>query len=127
MKRALCLLALVACEKSAPPKAPSPFAGLDLPVLTAQALPVGAGPVLIATKTGIVLEGAAIVSITNGDIDPADKEGGSLGMKISKLSVALGALRVPEPRPPLQLAFDRSLTYRMMMSVMYSAKQREAG
>src|SRR3954466_4051199 len=47
---------------------------------------------LIITPTGIVVEGKAIVSVRDGDVDPAEKEGGSLGVKIPRLTNFLAAL-----------------------------------
>src|SRR5580704_14429339 len=37
---------------------------------------------LIITPVAIVVEGKAIVGVRDGDVDPSEKEGGSLGMKI---------------------------------------------
>src|SRR5687768_18296566 len=48
--------------------------------LSDDALPEGAAT-LIITKTGIVVEGKPIVSVSNGSVDAAAKEGGSLGIK----------------------------------------------
>ena len=51
---------------------------------------------LVITPTGIVVEGKSIVSVNNGDVDPSEKEGGSLGIKIPRLSNFLASLRQEE-------------------------------
>ena len=93
---------------------------------------------LIITPTGIVVEGKAIVSVRDGDVDPAEKEGGSLGVKIPRLTNFLAALhqqeesrplKPGEKRKPAELLFiaDRTTPYRLLIEVMFSAKQKEAG
>lgn len=96
---------------------------------------------LVITPTGVVVEGNPIVSVANGDVDPAEKEGGALGIKIPRLSSFLGALHneevkklvnegkdpAKEPPPELLLIADRTTPYRLLVEVMYSAKQKEAG
>jgi biopolymer transport protein ExbD len=96
---------------------------------------------LVITPTGVVVEGNPIVSVANGDVDPAEKEGGALGIKIPRLSNFLGALHneeikklvnegkdpSKEPAPELLLIADRTTPYRLLVEVMYSAKQKEAG
>lgn len=96
---------------------------------------------LVITPTGVVVEGNPIVSVANGDVDPAEKEGGALGIKIPRLSTYLGALHneevkklvsqgkdpSKEPPPELLLIADRTTPYRLLVEVMYSAKQKEAG
>jgi biopolymer transport protein ExbD len=96
---------------------------------------------LIITTTGIVVEGKPIVSISNGDVDSSEKEGGSLGLKIPRLTNFLGSLRQEElknlskagidpsraPPPELLVIADRTTPYRLLLEVMFSAKQKEAG
>ena len=96
---------------------------------------------LVITPTGVVVESNPIVSVANGDVDPAEKEGGALGIKIPRLSNYLGALHneeikklvnegkdpTKEPPPELLLIADRTTPYRLLVEVMYSAKQKEAG
>jgi biopolymer transport protein ExbD len=96
---------------------------------------------LVITSTGVVVEGRAIVSVANGDVDPAEKEGGALGIKIPRLTTYLGALQQesnkkllsqgkdPAKEPPAELLViaDRLTPYRLLVEVMYSAKQKEAG
>ncbi|HSD89350.1 MAG TPA: biopolymer transporter ExbD [Kofleriaceae bacterium] len=96
---------------------------------------------LVITPTGIVVEGKSIVSVNNGDVDPSEKEGGSLGIKIPRLSNFLASLRQEEirqlqrtgqdpskaPPPELLIIADRTTPYRLLIEVMFSAKQKEAG
>ena len=104
-------------------------------------LPEGAAT-LIISKSGIVVEGESIVSISNGQVDPAEKEGGIQGIKIPRLTnflaklqqLQLAALRAKpghdpshEKPPELMIIADRTTPYRLLMEVMFSAKQKEAG
>ena len=104
-------------------------------------LPEGAAT-LIISKSGIVVEGELIVSVSNGQVDPAEKEGGIQGIKIPRLTnylaklqqLQLAALRAKpghdpskEKPPELMVIADRSTPYRLLMDVLYSAKQKEAG
>jgi biopolymer transport protein ExbD len=91
---------------------------------------------LIITPTGIVVEGKAIVSVRDGDVDPAEKEGGSLGVKIPRLTNFLAALHQQEQLKKkldktdlgeLLVIADRTTPYRLLVEVMFSAKQKEAG
>jgi biopolymer transport protein ExbD len=96
---------------------------------------------LVITPTAVVVEGKSIVSVANGDVDPAEKEGGSLGIKIPRLSSYLAALHneqiknlinagkdpAKEPPPELLLIADRITPYRLLIEVMFSAKAKEAG
>jgi biopolymer transport protein ExbD len=108
-------------------------------------LPEGASTVII-TKTGIVVatgkEAKSIVSVSNGDVDPAEKEGGTTGIKIPRLTNFLSALHHEEdatrltqpgfdpasaPSPELLIIADRTTPYRLLIEVLFSAKQKEAG
>ncbi len=94
---------------------------------------------LIITKTAIVVEGEEIVAVRNGDVDPSQKEGGADGRKIPRLSSFLGNLRglqdealrkagKPVPTvPELMIVADRAIPYGLLINVMFSAKQKEAG
>ena len=97
--------------------------------------------ILVITTEGIVVEGKGIVSINNGTVDPAEKEGGALGLKIPRLTNFLATLRQEElrglqrsgvdpakaPPPELLIIADRTTPYRLLLEVMFSAKQKEAG
>ena len=108
-------------------------------------LPEGASTVII-TRTGIVVtagkEAKSIVSVSNGDVDPAEKEGGAIGIKIPRLTNFLAALHHEEdaararqpgynpstaPAPELLIIADRTTPYRLLIEVLFSAKQKEAG
>jgi biopolymer transport protein ExbD len=99
-------------------------------------LPEGAFT-LIITKTGIVVDGKPVVSVKDGDVDSSELEGGSLGIKIPKLTSFLSALRSEEQRqkppgslpsvPELLVIADRTTPYSLLIKVLYSAKQKEAG
>jgi len=104
-------------------------------------LPEGAAT-LIISKSGIVVEGESIVAVSNGQVDPAEKEGGIQGIKIPRLTnflaklqqLQLQALRQKpghdpskEKPPELMIIADRTTPYRLLMEVMFSAKQKEAG
>lgn len=113
--------------------------------LTDDDLPEGASTVII-TKTGIVVsagkEAKSIVSVSNGDVDPAEKEGGATGIKIPRLTNFLAALHHEEdaarqrqlgstpttaPAAELLIIADRTTPYRLLIEVLFSAKQKEAG
>jgi biopolymer transport protein ExbD len=97
--------------------------------------------VLVITPNGIVVEGKSIVPVVNGDVDAAEKEGGTLGMKIPRLSNFLAALHSQEidtmrkqgvdpataPVPEILIIADRATPYRLLVEVMYSAKAKESG
>lgn len=108
-------------------------------------LPEGASTVII-TKTGVVVsagkEAKSIVSVSNGDVDSAEKEGGATGVKIPRLTNFLSALHHeedtarqrqpgfdPARAPPAELMIiaDRTTPYRLLIEVLFSAKQKEAG
>ena len=96
---------------------------------------------LVITPTGIVVEGKSIVSVSNGQVDPSEKEGGALGLKIPRLTNFLSSLRQEDlkgmqragidpaksPPPELLVIADRTTPYRLLLEVMFSAKQKEAG
>jgi biopolymer transport protein ExbD len=113
--------------------------------LSDDELPEGASTVII-TKTGIVVsagkEAESIVSVSNGDVDPAEREGGTTGIKIPRLTNFLSALHHeedaararqpgfdPATAPPAELLIiaDRTTPYRLLIEVLFSAKQKEAG
>jgi biopolymer transport protein ExbD len=96
---------------------------------------------MVITPTGIVVEGKPIVSVSNGDVDPSEKEGGSLGIKIPRLTNFLAALHQQDmaamqkagvdpskaPAPELLIIADRTTPYRLLVESMFSAKAKEAG
>lgn len=96
---------------------------------------------LVISKDGIVAEGKPIAVITNGQVDCTAKEGGCNGRKITSLSQFLGVLRTEytkkataqglAPDDPklseLMIIADRTTPYRVLIEVMFSAKEPEAG
>src|SRR5882724_2249148 len=60
--------------------------GVDLAVVSRGLADVPPWPVVVATKTGIVFEGKSITRLDHGYFDPADKEGGAMGVKIERLA-----------------------------------------
>src|SRR5688500_18678734 len=66
------------------------------PSLSSDELPADA-TTLIITKNAIVVVASTgakhVVAVTNGQIDPAEKEGGALGVKIPRLTNFLANLR----------------------------------
>ena len=94
---------------------------------------------LIITPIAIVIEGKSIVGIHDGDVDPADKEGGSLGLKITNVTKFLAVLHqgqvqkqlAADPNskdpPELLIIADRTTPFHLLIEVMFSAKQQEAG
>ena len=109
-------------------------------------LPEGASTVIV-TKTGIVVsagkEAKQIVSVSNGDVDRSDKESGDdKSIKIPRLTNFLAALHHEEdaararqpgldpaaaPAPELLIIADRTTPYHLLIEVLFSAKQKEAG
>jgi biopolymer transport protein ExbD len=95
---------------------------------TQQPIPEEGTPVFIGTKA-ILVDGTPIVAVTNGDVDPSERAGGAQGLEITKLRNTLAlhrqAFRSSEGVGPVDLTViaDKSTPYRLLMSVMYSAKQ----
>ena len=101
---------------------------------------------VIITKTGIVVsagkEAKSIVPVSNGEVDAAEREGGTTGIKIPRLTNFLAALHLEEeaararqpgfdaskaPPAELMIIADRTTPYRLLIEVLFSAKQKEAG
>jgi len=123
MKQALLVVALVACSSGeADPLAPY---GVDLAVSprALERIPDGR-PTIVATKTGIVVEGKAIASIANGDVDPADKQGGVLGLKITRLADFMKTLAAAShtPMDGANVVLDQATPYHLAMEILFSAK-----
>jgi len=113
--------------------------------LTADDLPESATTVVI-TKTGIVVasgrDARTIVPVSNGDVDAGEKEEGATGIKIPRFTAYLAALHHEEeavrqrqpgfdpgqaPPPELLIIADRTTPYHLLIAVLFSAKQKEAG
>ncbi len=99
--------------------------------------------ILVITPVGIVIEGgnqaAQIVSVHDGDVDASEKEGGQLGLKITRLTQFLASLHQqeaaaairsggdPNAQQEMLVIADRTIPYRLLVEVMYSANRKEAG
>ena len=114
---------------------------VQLPRTEADA-PVAEKPsTLVIGTQGIVVEGHTVATVTNGDVDASDKEGGVYGYKITKLTQYLTTLHqlelqhmqsvgidpATQPPPELLIIADRATPYRLLVEVMFSAKVKEAG
>ena len=91
--------------------------------------PLPEAPALVITPNAIVVEGKSIVAVTNGDVDPAEKEGGATGLKIPRVTAFMKALvaastaKAPSGPPvTLNLFVDPTTPYSLLMSTMSSAK-----
>jgi biopolymer transport protein ExbD len=107
---------------------------------TDEPVPEKVSTLVIGTQ-GIVVEGAPIAAVTNGDVDASVKEGGVYGYKITPLTSFLAKLRgleiehlksigvdpASQPPPELLILADRTTPYRLLVEVMFSAKVKEAG
>jgi biopolymer transport protein ExbD len=78
------------------------------------------GAVVVVTQTGIVIDGKSVASVQNGDVDPADKEGGALGVKISRVSAFVANL--PNKDKRVLIAMDKTLPYKLLVEVIFSVK-----
>jgi biopolymer transport protein ExbD len=109
--------------------------------LSDQDLPERAAT-LVITKTGIVVEGQPILAVANGQVDCGEHEGGCQGIKLPKLTSYLATFHQaevasaskkpgydPAKAPPAELMIvaDRTTPYHLLIEVMFSAKQKEAG
>jgi biopolymer transport protein ExbD len=110
--------------------------------VSSEPMPETTGEVIITTNGIVVFDGKdafPIVSVRNGDVDPSEKEGGALGVKIPKLTNFLGNFRqgqeaalkqqgkpIPDP-PELMIIADRTTPYRLLVQVIFSAKDKQSG
>jgi biopolymer transport protein ExbD len=110
--------------------------------VSSEPMPETTGEVIITTTGIVVFDGKdafSIVAVRNGDVDPSEKEGGALGVKIPKLTSFLGNFRqaqegelkrrgkpIPDP-PELMIIADRTTPYRLLVQVIFSAKDKQSG
>jgi biopolymer transport protein ExbD len=106
--------------------------------LSQEPLPEGA-ITLTVTRDAILVEGLQIVAVRNGGVDASDKEGGAQSQKIPRLTQMLQSLRQAEDQrrrekgealpetPELLVIADRATPYQLLIEIMFSAKQKEAG
>ena len=115
---------------------------VDLPFSQSQETFPEAAVTITIAKEAILVEGRAIVAIKNGDVDASEKEGGALGIQITKLSRFLGAVRQEyeskktgdgalkpgeDGIPELFIIADKTTPYRLLFGVIASARAEEAG
>ena len=114
---------------------------VSLPKTVANAPVTGKPRTIVITPTAITSGGKTIVPVSNGDVDASYKEGGSLGVKIPRLTNYLASLHqldtaqqraggqnpATQPEPELLVLADRTIPYRLLIEVMFSAKAKEAG
>ena len=94
---------------------------------------------LTVSKTGILVQGKAIVKVTNGDVDAGEKKDGALGIQIPRLSKFLGRVRrtfEAEQKargnkvnriPELYIIADKHTPYKLLFSVIVSSRSEDAG
>jgi biopolymer transport protein ExbD len=103
------------------------------PSTTRAPEPEQAKTVTIA-KSAILVEGAPVVRVLNGDVDASEKSQGQFGNEIGKLRAvlsehheALYKLSAPEePAHELTILADKDIPYRLLYSVMYTAGRANA-
>jgi biopolymer transport protein ExbD len=110
--------------------------------IQAELMPATSGEIIITTTGIVAFDGTTalqIVSVTNGDVDASEKDQGALGVRIPKLTNYLGNFRAqqeaslkqqgqPIPDPPeIMVIADRTTPYRLLVSVIASAKDKAAG
>jgi hypothetical protein len=115
-------------QKPAPPSRALPNVVLPEVKAGLPPAPLDGVPVIVSERA-IVIDGTAIVAVADADVDPAEKEGGALGVKITRLAefarqlLAVQDAHHPgQPRPPMLLAFHPKTTYRLVTSTIFSLK-----
>src|SRR5262245_3909495 len=113
------VIALTVTQVRADPRAPT---GVDLATVSRGLQPVPESPRIAATKTCIVVEVKALASIANGDVDPSEKEGGSTGIRITRIAEFMKTLAAASRRPldGALVIVDQSLPYRLLVSIVFS-------
>ncbi len=81
-------------------------------------------PILSATKQVIVIDGKPLIEIKNGDVDPSEKEGGAMGLKLPRIATFMGAYVKESKTPPtgMLVALDQTTPYHLMIELLYSLK-----
>ena len=123
-KCAVAIGLLAACGKSepAPDKGPIDPPGIELPQLDRGGVPPPTpAPLLVGSRAELTLDGVQVVALHDGEVAAEDKQGGAFGISVRRLGAKL---TLPHgPTDALALALDRSLTYNLLLEVLYSAKQ----
>jgi biopolymer transport protein ExbD len=124
--RALLLCAVLVSSAAAKPT-PEKFPGANLPDVTRTQDTLGGrsgvgdrekrAKLVVVTPTGITVDGTVVVTLDKGVVGPADKEASTVGTRIPKLAAALSGA------DSVELGIDRSLTYRVLVEALVSAKE----
>jgi len=85
-------------------------------------------------KSAILVEGAPVVKVLNGDVDASEKTQGQFGVEIGKLKAVLSdhhqqmynALGGGEPPHELTIIADKDIPYRLLYTVMFTAGRANA-
>jgi len=77
---------------------------------------------ILATPNGVVVEGTAIVALKDGAFDPAELEGGAMGVQVPRLTNYLEALH-KAGGTRIAIAIAPTLSFGVLLRVMSSAKQ----
>ncbi len=95
--------------------------------ITQDPVPEQATSVYIG-REAILVDGVPVVAVRDGDVDSSERAGGALGLEVVKLKNVLAMHRQafdaePEKKSELTIIADKSTPYRLLVSVMYSARQ----
>lgn len=95
--------------------------------LTRQPVPEQATTVYIG-RDAILIDGEPVVAVRDGDVDSSERAGGALGLEVVKIKNVLSMHRrafaaEPEKKTELTIIADKDTPYRLLVSVMYSARQ----
>ncbi|HUJ63549.1 MAG TPA: hypothetical protein VLX92_33850 [Kofleriaceae bacterium] len=130
MRTLLAVIAVLGCDHGSPPGATDLGASLRVPTVANHGLIAldPALPMVVVTPTGIVIDGKAIEAVSGGDVDPADKEGGALGLTIPRVRDFMKAFAAEQvkrgtPAAAVTLAIDPTTPYHLLVEVMFSLKQ----
>lgn len=110
---------------------------LRLPVSVSHATLQDAVPVQIS-RNSILVDGEQVVELSNGRVDPSQKQGGAQGFLIMPLYRAMGRVRdvkkqIAELDPnreftgEVQIIADQHTPYRTLSEVLYTLGQTEFG
>jgi len=130
MLRAPCLAlaALAACGSSSTSNDPGSGStvqapgvpGVDLPTVSGTGYaPTDLPPTLTASPREVAVVGKSVLALRDGEVDPAEVEGGKLGIRIPKLRQFVSHI---DHGDTLTLAIDRTLSYRLFVQLLMSSR-----
>jgi biopolymer transport protein ExbD len=90
--------------------------------------------VITIAPSAILVEGAPVVKVLNGDVDPSEKTEGQFGVEIGKLKAVLSEhhqqmyniMGGEEPPHELTIIADKNIPYRLLYTVMFTAGRSNA-